>query len=169
MSAVFPDNTVLTKKMIGQIYKISVLTNILLHLHCKCQSGPGNVLVSKVKRKLGCCGLQCMVAGSNSSTLPVQLEMEGEKERLQRDEKESNEAENDRTSDEEEGEDSEGATLLWQEGYNEDNEGLPIMHWEALSLRIAELEKQEEERKEKNAKVSCVKSENTIYLIHQCG
>lgn len=78
--------------------------------------------------------------------------MEGEKERLQRDEKESNEAENDRTSDEEEGEDSEGATLLWQEGYNEDNEGLPIMHWEALSLRIAELEKQEEERKEKNAK-----------------
>ncbi|XP_055012707.1 schwannomin-interacting protein 1 [Boleophthalmus pectinirostris] len=80
------------------------------------------------------------------------MEVEGEKERLQRDEKEYNEAETDRTSDEEEEEDSEGATLLWQEGYNEDNEGLPIMHWEALSLRIAELEKQEEERREKNAK-----------------
>lgn len=80
------------------------------------------------------------------------MELEGEKERLQRDEKESNDAETDRTSDEEEEEDSEGATLLWQEGYNEDNEGLPIMHWEALSLRIAELEKQEEERREKNAK-----------------
>lgn len=81
------------------------------------------------------------------------MELEGEKERLQRDEKESNDAETDRTSDEEE-EDSEGATLLWQEGYNEDNEGLPIMHWEALSLRIAELEKQEEERREKNAKAA---------------
>lgn len=81
------------------------------------------------------------------------MEIEGEKERLQGDEKECNEAETDRTSDEEEEEeDSEGATLLWQEGYNEDNEGLPIMHWEALSLRIAELEKQEEERREKNAK-----------------
>lgn len=38
---------------------------------------------------------------------------------------------------------------MWQEGYGEDDLGLPIMHWEALSLRIAELEKQEEERKEK--------------------
>lgn len=86
-------------------------------------------------------------------SLAKMMEMEGEKERLQRDEKECNEAETDRTSDEEEEEDdSEGATLLWQEGYNEDNEGLPIMHWEALSLRIAELEKQEEERREKNAK-----------------
>lgn len=82
------------------------------------------------------------------------MELEGEKERLQRDEKECNEAETNRTSDEDEGEnDSEGATLLWQEGYNEDNEGLPIMHWEALSLHIAELEKQEEARREKNAKV----------------
>lgn len=88
-----------------------------------------------------------------SKFLAKMMEMEGEKERLQRDEKECNEAETDRTSDEEEEEDdSEGATLLWQEGYNEDNEGLPIMHWEALSLRIAELEKQEEERREKNAK-----------------
>lgn len=77
----------------------------------------------------------------------------------QREEKESNEAEDDRRSDddadigEEEDEDSEGATLVWQEGYGEDNLGLPIMHWEALSLRIAELEKQEEEKKEKKAKV----------------
>ncbi|XP_018549423.1 schwannomin-interacting protein 1 [Lates calcarifer] len=86
--------------------------------------------------------------------------MEGEKERQmqQREEKESNEAEDDRRSDddadigEEEDEDSEGATLVWQEGYGEDNLGLPIMHWEALSLRIAELEKQEEEKKEKKAK-----------------
>ncbi|XP_022603468.1 schwannomin-interacting protein 1-like [Seriola dumerili] len=87
--------------------------------------------------------------------------MEGEKERQrqQREEKESNEAEDDRRSDddadneeEEEDEDSEGAALVWQEGYGEDNLGLPIMHWEALSLRIAELEKQEEEKKEKKAK-----------------
>ncbi|XP_037118664.1 schwannomin-interacting protein 1 [Syngnathus acus] len=33
-----------------------------------------------------------------------------------------------------------------------DELGLPIMHWEALSLRIAELEKQEEEKKDKLAK-----------------
>lgn len=88
--------------------------------------------------------------------------MEGEKERQrqQGEEKESNEAEDDRRSDddadneeeEEEEEDSEGAALVWQEGYGEDNLGLPIMHWEALSLRIAELEKQEEENKEKRAK-----------------
>lgn len=86
--------------------------------------------------------------------------MEGEKERQrqQRDEKESNEAEDDRRSDndadneEEEDGGSEGAALVWQEGYGEDNLGLPIMHWEALSLRIAELEKQEEEMKEKKAK-----------------
>ncbi|XP_071334219.1 schwannomin-interacting protein 1 isoform X2 [Trachinotus anak] len=87
--------------------------------------------------------------------------MEGEKERQrqQREEKESNEAEDERRSDddadneeEEEDEDSEGAALIWQEGYGEDNLGLPIMHWEALSLRIAELEKQEEEKKEKRAK-----------------
>ncbi|XP_070711408.1 schwannomin-interacting protein 1 [Pempheris klunzingeri] len=86
--------------------------------------------------------------------------MEGEKERQrqQREEKESNEAEDERRSDddadieEEEDEGSEGAALVWQEGYGEDNLGLPIMHWEALSLRIAELEKQEEEKKEKKAK-----------------
>ncbi|XP_058481900.1 schwannomin-interacting protein 1 [Solea solea] len=86
--------------------------------------------------------------------------MEGEKERRrqQREEKESNEAEDDRRSDEDtdtkedEDEDTEGAALVWQEGYGEDNLGLPIMHWEALSLRIAELEKQEEEKKEKRAK-----------------
>ncbi|XP_068443334.1 schwannomin-interacting protein 1 [Clinocottus analis] len=96
--------------------------------------------------------------------------MEGEKERLrqQREEKESNEAEEDDDEDDgrsdedndadeeeeedEEEEDSEGAALVWQEGYGEDNLGLPIMHWEALSLRIAELEKQEEENKEKRAK-----------------
>ncbi|KAK9524451.1 hypothetical protein VZT92_016846 [Zoarces viviparus] len=84
--------------------------------------------------------------------------MEGEKERQrqQGEEKESNEAEDDRRSDEddeeEEEEDSEGAALVWQESYGEDNLGLPIMHWEALSLRIAELEKQEEENKEKRAK-----------------
>ncbi|XP_076580483.1 schwannomin-interacting protein 1 isoform X2 [Chaetodon auriga] len=87
-------------------------------------------------------------------------EMEGEKERQreQREEKESNEAEDERRSDddtdndEEEDEGSEGAALVWQESYGEDNLGLPIMHWEALSLRIAELEKQEEEKKDKRAK-----------------
>lgn len=84
--------------------------------------------------------------------------MEGEKERQrqQREEKESNEAEDERRSEddadneEEEDDSSEGAALVWQEGYGEDNLGLPIMHWEALSLRIAELEKQEEEKKAKS-------------------
>uniref|UniRef100_UPI0037E7D31D schwannomin-interacting protein 1 n=1 Tax=Semicossyphus pulcher TaxID=241346 RepID=UPI0037E7D31D len=90
--------------------------------------------------------------------------MEGEKERQreQREEKESNEAEDDRLSEdedadneeeEEEDEGSEGAAMVWQEGYGEDNLGLPIMHWEALSLRIAELEKQEEEKKAKGVSV----------------
>ncbi|KAM8881244.1 schwannomin-interacting protein 1 [Synchiropus picturatus] len=89
-----------------------------------------------------------------------QLDKEGEKERQQRDEKESNEAEDDMRSDEdadneeedEEEEDAEGAALVWQESYDNDSLGLPIMHWEALSLRIAELEKQEVERKERRAK-----------------
>lgn len=87
-------------------------------------------------------------------------EMEGEKEkqRQQREEKESNEADDDGRSDDdyadnEEEEDIEGASLVWQERCGEDNLGLPIMHWEALSLRIAELEKQEEEKKQKKAKV----------------
>lgn len=86
--------------------------------------------------------------------------MEGEKERQrqQREEKESNEAEDDTRSDDnadddEDDENSEVAALVWQEGYGEDNLNLPIMHWEALSLRIAELEKQEEEKKEKRIKV----------------
>ncbi|XP_068164294.1 schwannomin-interacting protein 1 [Antennarius striatus] len=85
--------------------------------------------------------------------------MDGEKERQrqQGEEKESNEAEKDRSGDntedeEDKDEGAEDAALLWQEGYNEDNLSLPIMHWEALSLRIAELEKQEQEKKEKMAK-----------------
>ncbi|XP_061768336.1 schwannomin-interacting protein 1 [Nerophis ophidion] len=85
--------------------------------------------------------------------------MEGEKERQrqQGEEKESNEADDGIMSGDDDvgdndDEDSEGAALVWQEGYSEDNLGLPIMHWEALSLRIAELEKQEEEKKEKMAK-----------------
>ncbi|XP_063043508.1 schwannomin-interacting protein 1 [Engraulis encrasicolus] len=66
--------------------------------------------------------------------------MEGEKERERErgEEKESDDME-----------DSEGASLVWQKDYAEDELGLPIMHWEDLNLRIAELEKQEEERKEK--------------------
>ncbi|XP_017327619.2 schwannomin-interacting protein 1 [Ictalurus punctatus] len=72
--------------------------------------------------------------------------MEGEKERERErgEEKESDETE----------EDAEGAALLWQEGSSDDDLGLPIMHWEALSLRIAQLEKQEEERREKNKDVA---------------
>lgn len=68
--------------------------------------------------------------------------MDGEKERERErgEEKESDEAE----------EDAEGAALVWQEGYPEDDLDLPIMHWEALSLRIAELERQEEERRQRN-------------------
>ena len=84
---------------------------------------------------------------------PEQRKMEGEKERERErgEEKESDETEEEereKESDEEEEEDdAEGAAMVWQEGYGEDDLGLPIMHWEALSLRIAELEKQEEERK----------------------
>lgn len=77
--------------------------------------------------------------------------MEGEKEK-QQEEKESNEAEHDRQSNgdaDNEEEDLEDAALVWQEGYGEDNLGLPIMHWEALNLHIAELEKQEEQKKAK--------------------
>lgn len=83
--------------------------------------------------------------------------MEGEKEREREwgEEKESDEAEEERDSDEaeyeeeEEEEDTEGASLVWQENYGDDDMGFPIMHWEELGLRIAELEKEEEERKEK--------------------
>ncbi|KAL2079670.1 hypothetical protein ACEWY4_025414 [Coilia grayii] len=68
--------------------------------------------------------------------------MEGEKERERErgEEKESDDME-----------DAEGAALVWHPEYPEDDLGLPIMHWEALNLRIAELEKQEEERKEKES------------------
>lgn len=85
-------------------------------------------------------------------------EMEGAKEkwRQEREEKDSNEADDGRRSDdndEDDEENSEVAALVWQEGYDEDNLSFPIMHWEALSLRIAELEKQEELKKEQKAKV----------------
>ncbi|XP_028847915.1 schwannomin-interacting protein 1 [Denticeps clupeoides] len=71
--------------------------------------------------------------------------MEGDKERERErgEEKESDETE----------EDTEGAALEWQDSYHEDDLGLPIMHWEALNLRIAELEKQEEERKQRDKDV----------------
>ncbi|XP_020330318.2 cilia- and flagella-associated protein 251-like [Oncorhynchus kisutch] len=75
-------------------------------------------------------------------------EEEKESDEMEEEEKES-EAEEE-GDEEEEDEDAEGAALVWQEGsYGEDDLGLPIMHWEALSLRIAELEKQEEEKREK--------------------
>ncbi len=68
------------------------------------------------------------------------MDGEKEKERERGDEKESDETE----------EDAEGAALLWQEGYPDDDDlGLPIMHWEDLSLRIAELEKQQEEQRQR--------------------
>lgn len=84
--------------------------------------------------------------------------MEGAKEkwRQEREEKDSNEADDGRRSDdndEDDEESSEVAALVWQEGYDEDTLSFPIMHWEALSLRIAELEKQEELKKEQKAKV----------------
>ncbi|XP_023202386.1 uncharacterized protein LOC102236064 isoform X3 [Xiphophorus maculatus] len=82
--------------------------------------------------------------------------MEGEKEKQweQQEEKESNEAEDDTRSDDEtcnevEDGNSERAVTVWQEGHEKDELGNPIMHWEALSLCIAELEKQEEEKKAK--------------------
>ncbi|XP_065104886.1 uncharacterized protein [Paramisgurnus dabryanus] len=67
------------------------------------------------------------------------MDGEKEKERERGDEKECDETE----------EDAEGATLVWQEVYPEDDLGLPIMHWEDLNLRIAELEKQQEERRQR--------------------
>lgn len=105
-----------------------------------------------------------------AAATPAEMEGEKERQREQREEKESNEAEDNARSDddtdheEEEDEGSESAALVWQERYGEDNLGLPIMHWEALSLRIAELEKQEEEKKEKKAKVSS-KSEKGEYYV----
>ncbi|XP_052353595.1 schwannomin-interacting protein 1-like [Oncorhynchus keta] len=74
---------------------------------------------------------------------------EKESDEMEEEEKES-EAEEEGDEEEEDDEDAEGAALVWQEGsYGEDDLGLPIMHWEALSLRIAELEKQEEGKREK--------------------
>ncbi|XP_064787254.1 schwannomin-interacting protein 1-like [Oncorhynchus masou masou] len=77
-----------------------------------------------------------------------ELGEEKDSDEMEEEEKESEaEVEGD---EEEEDEDAEEASLVWQEGsYGEDDLGLPIMHWEALSLRIAELEKQEEEKREK--------------------
>ncbi|XP_077084428.1 schwannomin-interacting protein 1 [Siphateles boraxobius] len=66
------------------------------------------------------------------------MDGEKEKERERGNEKESDETE-----------DAEGAALLWQKGYPDDDLGLPIMHWEDLSLRIAELEKQQEEQRQR--------------------
>lgn len=42
-----------------------------------------------------------------------------------------------------------GVSAAVQDVGSADDPSLPIMHWEALSLRIAELEKQEEERRER--------------------
>ncbi|KAK1800482.1 hypothetical protein P4O66_005701 [Electrophorus voltai] len=42
------------------------------------------------------------------------------------------------------------------------NQGLPIMHWEDLSLRIAELEKQEEERRKKAECLSLTEEESVL-------
>lgn len=59
------------------------------------------------------------------------------------------------TAEEKEGDDTElsgeeGVGRLHQSGRSSDeDQDLPIMQWEDLSLRIAELEKQEEERKER--------------------
>ncbi|KAL0970000.1 hypothetical protein UPYG_G00235780 [Umbra pygmaea] len=86
------------------------------------------------------------------------MDGEKEKERERGEEKENDETEEEEkdrneAEDEDDDEDAEGAALVWQEGsYGDDDLGLPIMHWEALSLRIAELEKQEEEKREKKIK-----------------
>lgn len=82
--------------------------------------------------------------------------MEGAKEKWRQEREDSNRADDGRRSDDnndDDEENSEVAALVWQEGYNEDNLSFPIMHWEALSLRIAELEKQEELKKEQKSKV----------------
>ncbi|XP_061105857.1 schwannomin-interacting protein 1 isoform X1 [Conger conger] len=74
--------------------------------------------------------------------------MEEEKEREREREEKERESEREEEKECDETEDSaraaEGAVLS-----SKDDSDLPIMHWEALSMRIAELEKQEEERKER--------------------
>lgn len=50
---------------------------------------------------------------------------------------------------------------------SEDCQDLPIMHWEELSQRIVELEKQEEERRKR--KVSCHQQVEIKFLTeHRC-
>ncbi|CAB1352589.1 unnamed protein product [Coregonus sp. 'balchen'] len=69
--------------------------------------------------------------------------MEGETEKDTAEEKERDETQ--LSAGEEEG----AGRLHQNGGSSEDDQDLPIMHWEDLSLRIAELEKQEEERRER--------------------
>lgn len=69
--------------------------------------------------------------------------MEGETEKELAEEKESDDTG-------QSGEEEEGGTLRRKTSEcDEQDQDLPIMHWEDLSLRIAELEKQEEERRER--------------------
>ncbi|XP_064209089.1 schwannomin-interacting protein 1 isoform X2 [Anguilla rostrata] len=91
--------------------------------------------------------------------------MEEEKEReSEREEEKERESEREEEKETDETEDfaqaAEGAVLSCQEGTSKDDSDLPIMHWEALSLRIAELERQEEERKERLKSSAEVEREN---------
>ncbi|KAG5844822.1 schwannomin-interacting protein 1 isoform X1 [Anguilla anguilla] len=91
--------------------------------------------------------------------------MEEEKGReSEREEEKERESEREEEKETDETEDfaqaAEGAVLSCQEGTSKDDSDLPIMHWEALSLRIAELERQEEERKERLKSSAEVEREN---------
>ncbi|KAJ8254834.1 hypothetical protein GJAV_G00197860 [Gymnothorax javanicus] len=94
------------------------------------------------------CGLLSFVVVASPWTstpwtiLSNEHRMDGEKERERErgEEKESDEAEDLIQTVEE-------AALEWQERNSDDDIGLPIMHWESLSLQIAELEKQEEDKR----------------------
>ena len=86
--------------------------------------------------------------------LDLESKMEEGKEReSEREEEKERESQRDEEKECDETEDfaqaAEGAVLSCREGTSKDDSDLPIMHWEALSMRIAELEKQEEERKER--------------------
>ncbi|KAJ8387882.1 hypothetical protein AAFF_G00149170 [Aldrovandia affinis] len=68
-------------------------------------------------------------------------------EQKERENEREEEKENDETEDSSQA--AKGAALSCQEESSKGDPDLPIMHWEALSLRIAELEKQEEEKRER--------------------
>lgn len=79
--------------------------------------------------------------------------MEGEKETSEEKEEE------------EEGEEKELHQNHPVEASSVDHQDLPIMHWEELSKRIAELEKQEQERRERSKRGAGLRTEGSPYVV----